>query len=211
MDIFKTFVSLTTSLGALNIQKLRVGENAKRTSWDTVQEFLTTLSDQVEDWVCSDVQASPTYSIMVDEVSDVASRKHLATLCKYIAPDISMKTAILNDVELADGTATTITKKIVNQIENSGLELKKLSALGTDSATTFAGKNSGVGKQLAKMNESLIFYHCKDHGLALACKESFKDIKILRKTNEMLNNLHKHLQIQHCTKCILEECTECLH
>ena len=55
---------------------------------------------------------------MVDEISDVASHKRLAILCKYllIAPDTSVKTAILNDVEMADG-ANTITKKIVNQIK----------------------------------------------------------------------------------------------
>ena len=144
--------------------------NAKYTSWHTVQEFLGTLSDEVDDAVCSEVQSSPTYSLMVDEVSDVASRKHLAMLCKYIAPDTTIKTAILNDVAICDGTANTITAKILAQIEESGLELKNMSALGADGNATFSGKKNGVAKKLTDMNKSMVYYHCKDHHLALACK-----------------------------------------
>ena len=132
LDTFEPVVSRIASLGAPSIQRLKVGDsNAKYTSWDTVQEFLTT-SDQVDKPVCSEVQTSPADSIMVDEVSDVASHKYctLPFWASTLPLDTSVKTAILNDVEIVDVTARAITKKIVNQIEDSGLDMKKMSALG---------------------------------------------------------------------------------
>ena len=98
-------VKLLETLGAPNIMKLHSGKNATYTSWDSVQFFLSALSEEVEDTLLQDVKASPCYAMMADEVTDVTSQKHLAVVCRYITPDSNIGVALLSDVTIPNRTA----------------------------------------------------------------------------------------------------------
>lgn len=52
--------------------------------------------------------------------------------------------------------------------------------------------DSGVWTRLKEDNPSLITNHCKDPRLALACRDSNKSIKTMKKLDDMLDNLHKY-------------------
>ena len=85
---------------------------------------------------------------------------------------------LLNDVEIADGIAKTITAAITSELHEHQLRVDNLSTLSADGATTFSGHKTGVGVQLRQVNLALMFYHCLHHRLALQllhCKNSCQD------------------------------------
>ena len=152
------------------------------------KDFMNYLSTHISCTSCM----GPCYSLMVDEVSDNRTIKHLAICTRYIDPDGDVKTAFMTDTELPTGTANVITNTVVDKLKEQNLDVNYLSGFASDGAAVFLGNKSGVAKQLKDMNPSLITTHCKDHRLALACKSSFEAIPLMRKVDDTLNRLHKY-------------------
>ena len=200
LDLFGDIVQLAVDLGAARLKKLNAGKNATHTSAYTVSGLLQCLKKQVDEKVTANIRDSPMYSILADEVMDVASHKHLAMLCRYVNINGSTDTILLNDVEIADGTANTITAAITSELRERQLSVDNLSTLSADGASTFSGHKTGVGAQLRQVNPALIYYHCRDHRLALACKTSFAKVPMLARvdnTLEALNKYYKYSTVRH--------------
>ena len=183
LDLFEDLTALAKDLGATRLSNLFGGANA--TSAKSVQDYVRSLTAEVDRRVLAEVQESATYSIMADEVSDVASRKHLTVLCRHVRPDGS--TGITERCRGGrHGTSATITAAIVAEIERSGLDITKISTLSADGASTFSGVKNGVAATLRRTNAPLIYYHCRDHRLALACNNSFSAIPLLTEVGGLL-------------------------
>ena len=129
---------------------------------------------------------------MANEVMDLASRKHLAMLYRYVKADGSTDTVLLNAVEIADGTANTITAGTTSELQTRQFDVTKMSTLSADGVSTFSGCMTGVGCQFRRLSPGLIYYHCRDHLLALACKNLFAGIPVLAKLDQTLDTLHKY-------------------
>ena len=87
-------------------------KNASYSSWDIVDDLLTTLSDQVQETVVSEVKQSPSFSTMVDEIWDRTTEKHLAIYVRYISSEGDVKTSFLSDTAVPEATAENFTNKI---------------------------------------------------------------------------------------------------
>ena len=76
-----------------------------------------------------------------------------------------------------------------------------MSSFGSDGAAVLSGNKNGVWTKLKNENSSLITNHCKDHRLALACKDSFKSVKTMKRLDDMLDNVHQYYKFSaNCTK-----------
>lgn len=108
---------------------------------------------------------------MVDEVADLTTVEHVALCCRYVNCDGEIKTSFLSDTPIHSATADNLTNTIKIEVENSGLDMKKMTGFAFDGAAVFAGRKNGVAKQLRDMNSKMVTNHCSDHRLALACRE----------------------------------------
>lgn len=90
LDLFSRLVDLNIELGSTNLRNLRLAKNANYTNWDIVTELLQLLSDDVRENLYTETRKSPTYSLMVEEVMDITSHKHLAICARYIDPDCNI-------------------------------------------------------------------------------------------------------------------------
>ena len=79
LDLYGDLVELAHGLGAPNF--VRCCKNATYTSWDSAQGLLIQLSGDADKIVQCEINVD--HLIMLDEVTDVTSRKHLAILCRY--------------------------------------------------------------------------------------------------------------------------------
>jgi hypothetical protein len=104
-----------------------------------------------------------------------------------------VKIAFLNDVEIQNEKAEIVTQCLTSELQSRLMPLTKMSCLASDGDSTFSGARTGVTKPLGDAgNGSMIFHHCKDHRLALACSDSFKVMKVIQDVDQLLNNLHKY-------------------
>lgn len=95
LDLFSDLVDLMIDLGSDNLKNLKLAKNAQYNSAEIVAELIQLLSDEVRQNVYNKMRKSPTYSLMVDEVMDIASHKDVAICARYIGPDSKIKKMLL--------------------------------------------------------------------------------------------------------------------
>ena len=66
-----------------------------------------------------------------------------------------------------------------------------MTGFASDGAAVFVGKKSGVSTRLNEQITGLVTIHCKDHILALACRDSFLNIPQFKKTDKMLEDTYR--------------------
>ncbi|XP_041369660.1 uncharacterized protein LOC121383633 [Gigantopelta aegis] len=191
LNLFGELIELCKKTDGETLYIFNATGNAKYTSADSDSEFLTIMSESVENVVTEKIKKSPTFGLMCDEACDVSVSKHLG-MCVQIVDEGQAKVAFLNDLKIPNGTAETITSSIESELKTKGISVKQMSALTSDGASVFKGAKLGVGARLRLLNSELIANHCKDHRLALAVRDSFKSLKAIHKVDECLEAVHKY-------------------
>lgn len=88
---------------------------------------------------------------MVDEYTDISSRKHLAIVCRYIDSGAS-KLAFLQDIQLSNGTAETIYTAMKDHLTEAAIPLDKMTSFASDGPSVMVGKKNGVVALLKRDN-----------------------------------------------------------
>ncbi|CAC5392832.1 RPC1 [Mytilus coruscus] len=94
--------------------------------------------------------------------------------------------------ELQNATAETLTKTISTELTNHQLNLQDMTGFASDGAAVFLGKKTGIATRLKDINPSLITIHCRDHRLALATRDSFNSVPVMKKVDDTLEKLYKY-------------------
>jgi hypothetical protein len=74
---YPSLLALAEDLGCKYFESLRVGRNATYTSPEIAGEFLKVMDKMIEESVLEEFKQSDTYSIMVDESTDISILKQL--------------------------------------------------------------------------------------------------------------------------------------
>ncbi|WAR10050.1 K1586-like protein [Mya arenaria] len=186
--VFKDFIDFaTTELKCPDLKHLKQGKNATYTSTTTTDEFLQAMVEDIEETVKERVLESPGYAVMTDETTDISNKKHLAFCVKYV-DQVSGETCVdfIKDVRVFDGKAETIFNETKTVIED--LSVDKFVAFASDGCNTMIGKKTGVSTRLKEMKPEIVTIHCHNHRLALAAKDSFESIKVMRDTDDLLTH-----------------------
>ncbi|XP_046546632.1 uncharacterized protein LOC124256710 [Haliotis rubra] len=109
--LFGPLIDLCIELGAPNIANLYCGKNASYKGHRTRQEFVECQVEVVEEEVEKKMKESTSFGLMLDEYTDVSTRKHLAFVGHYVE-DGESKLAYLCDQEIPNGTADTIVESL---------------------------------------------------------------------------------------------------
>ncbi|XP_045104381.1 uncharacterized protein LOC123499914 [Portunus trituberculatus] len=109
------------------------------------------------------------FSLLIDESNDITVTKLLGIAIRfYSRSKKKIVVTFLDLVELPDCDSTGICDALKRSLKNSGLELQKLTAIGTDNASVMTGVNSGVYAKLKTEVPHLILIKCVCHSLQLA-------------------------------------------
>ncbi|XP_060598671.1 E3 SUMO-protein ligase KIAA1586-like [Ruditapes philippinarum] len=190
--VFKDFINFaTTELKCPALQHLEKGKNAMYTSNTVVNELVNCMVDDIESTLKDRVERSPGYAVMTDETTDVTNDKHLAFCVKYVDVDSGdVCVDYIKDVKVDDGKAETIFCETKSVIEE--LNVDNFVAFGSDGCNTMIGKKTGVATRLKAMKPEIVTIHCHNHRLALAAKDSFESIKVMRDTDDLLSHTFKY-------------------
>lgn len=138
------------------------------------------------------IKSSPCYATMVDEVCDLTIEKHMAMCSKYVDSAGEVKTSFVSDTTLNTATADVITNVITSEVERHDLDINNMTGFASDGAAVFTGTKTGVTTRLKEKIPGLVTVHCKDHRLALACRDSFKEVPLFKKTDKLLEDLYRY-------------------
>ena len=185
---FSSLIDLYINMGCNYMKELRRGGNASYRSEQVISEFLCTLSDTVKEVVMTKMRDSPTFSLMIDESTDVSVLKQLVVYGRAVV-DGKLESHFLGMRDLADGRAMTIERSLLEFWNDNGLEITNMSSFGSDGANVMTGRREGVAARLKRLNSNLISIHCVAHRLALAAGQASETIPYLRKFKEILCNL----------------------
>nr|XP_006811414.1 PREDICTED: zinc finger protein 862-like [Saccoglossus kowalevskii] len=154
---------------------------------EMIDELATVISSDIYD-----LRASPFYSLLMDETTDVAI---LIMYSKYIDKHANIKTSFLSIADIVNGKAETIEASTVAFCEGKSLTINpNMAALGSDGASVMVGRKTGVATRLKERNSMLMNIHCVAHRLALAAAQSMDKIKHLHKVSTTLQQLYHYYQ-----------------
>lgn len=98
------------------------------------------------------------FSLLCDEVSDIAVMEQLVTFIQYVS-DARVHTKLLSIQNLLEhhksSNADTIVDLITQEIEGDELQLTSLAGLASDGDSVFTGSKNGVGVKLKKSKRSI--------------------------------------------------------
>lgn len=117
-----------------------------------------------------------SYSILVDESTDIAVTKQLGVCILYFSESKGcVVSTFLKLLEIESGNATTIVESVKAILADFGLDLQKMRGIGTDNASVMVGKDNGVYALLKREIPHLILIPCSCHSMQLALSHSCKE------------------------------------
>lgn len=122
--------------------------------------------------IISDV---PTYSIIIDESTDITTTKVLAVAIKFHSKkNNSATTRFLDSVDLKSESAQDLFDALNSVLEKQGLLMKNMIGFAADTTNVMFGINGGVVAKIKEVNPYCVFIKCVCHSVALAVSHACK-------------------------------------
>ena len=167
--MFEGLITLQIENGDIKLKNHRENcpRNATYESYATVVDLLASISKILESNLLSSFQASPYFSLMADESTDISSKEELSVCARWLHESKSEE-HFLGIVQAKETTAEALTGYLYAFLESKNINIKKMRGLGFDGTNTMSGQRSGVQIRLRLHSPSAVYVHCRCHQLQLA-------------------------------------------
>ena len=150
------------------------------------------------------IKASPGFSLMIDESTDVGGLQH-AVICLRFINKVGVAVTKFVELKFIDpkkgAKADTLLDLVMEFFVAHGLDPKKMKAFGSDGASVMLGERSGLATRLAVAtiewsggqtagNPQCIGMHCCAHRLALVGNDSFDGDAAFKSFEATLSDLY---------------------
>ena len=192
-------------LNLFHITGLRKMEFFPYKSQSTITEMALTLGSVLKESVLCQVRKAQSFGLMIDEVTDIAVLEQLVIFVQFWNRDSKgTETKFLgvrNLLKSSDSAnAATITKSVLDELNECGLLVDKLLGLCSDGASVVTGKRNGVAAKLKELNKSLVSVHCICHKSSLACCDTNDEIVYIKEVERWLIQPWKFFE--NSSKCL---------
>ena len=114
----------------------------------TIQnELIELLGKKVKHLILEGIKAAKHFSILLDNTPDVSHIDQMALIVRYVKVDsneVQIKESFLNFFPLRKKNADEITKSILDELQQNGLDIMMCRGQAYDNVSTMAGICSGV-------------------------------------------------------------------
>lgn len=134
------------------------------------------LGKNFEQQMLRDVKSGlSTFSIIIDESTEVSTTKVLAIAIKFYAEESqSVKTRLLGIVDVQGETAQCLFDALSSALNDRGLEIREMIGFAADTTNVMFGGNAGIVAKIKEVNPYCVFVKCVCHSVALAVSHSCK-------------------------------------
>ena len=141
-----------------------------------MDEFTNAIGYCLDEEILHKLEASPFFSIIIDEATDIALTKQLDLCVQYFDIETAIvKVCYLKLLEIATGNAETITDAILSHFishPSIKIDINKLAGAATDGASVMTGCHEGVIARIKSLAPTLISTHCSAQRLSLAASQA---------------------------------------
>lgn len=124
---------------------------------------MVTVSAEIPD----EVLKTKYYTMIADEVGDVASKEQLS-LCLHYVLDAVVKKVFVDFVEVERIIGETLGQAILYWLTTHGLPLSNMRGQCYDGASNMSGPKSGCKSAVQLQAPMAMYFHCAAHRLNLA-------------------------------------------
>ena len=163
---FEALIALQIENGDIKLQA-HCERRPRNASYATIVELFASISKTLESNLLSSFKASPYYSLMADESTDVASQEELSVCARWLQHGRPVE-HFLGIVPAKETNAEAISGYLSSFLKSRSISFVKMRGLGFDGANTMSGHRSGVQTRLRLLAPSALYVHCRCHKLQLA-------------------------------------------
>ena len=175
-------LELLRSVSVKNITSLY---NDNKTCADIVNCIATSIMDETLD----KVRQSPWFGVIVDESTDISIHHHMIIYLSYLEDESVPCSTFYGMVRTNDSTSKGIFDKIMHELENANLDMKKLIAFGSEGRSTMVGRKKGVATLMKRVNPMLTSIHCVAHRTNLVVSDTTKKITYAKHFDGLINSI----------------------
>lgn len=119
----------------------------------------------------SDMLADSNFSLMIDESTDISVTQVLAIVIRFLQNN-SVKDALLDIVEVEDGSSETLYSTVKNILEKKKIPLQNIVGFAADNCATMMGKHSGFQALMKRDLPNVFVLGCVCHSFALCASHA---------------------------------------
>lgn len=133
----------------------------------------------------------PTFSIIIDESTDISNIKTLAIAIKFYSNCTnSIKTKFLCMVDIEGETSQHLFDALNGALVDRGLDLQAIIGFAADTTNVMFGENSGIVTKIKEVNPHCVFVKCVCHSVALAVSYACKILP--RSIEQMVREVYNY-------------------
>ena len=196
VQLWRALKDLCELLGNDTLQRLRKAKNLNYESEMTMNEMVRAIGLSLEEEILLEARASPYFSLILDEATDISVNKQLGLCIQYLLEGGFIKVRNIKLLEVKSGSAEVITEAILQYITSTApvtLDLKCLAGGSSDGASVMIGKHTGVMTRLQEAApQGFISTHCIAHRLALAASDACKAVSMVARFERIVNQIYTY-------------------
>ena len=140
------------------------------------------------------IQATPFYTIMVDETADVSNKEQVVVCIRWVDDNFEVHEDFIGLYQVDSTGAEKIYHVITDVFLRLNLTISKVRGQCYDGASAMSGAKSGVVARMQAAEPRAVFTHCYGHALNLACADTIKQCKLMRDALDTTYEITKHIK-----------------
>lgn len=141
--------------------------------------------------IAENINKSPFYSIMADEVTDSSNTEQLVICFRWIDENFQVQEDFVGIHSIENIKSDTIVAVIKDVLIRLNIPLSNCRGQCYDGASNMTGKKKGVSTQILQESPLAFLTHCYGHALNLAVGDMIKAEPLLRDTMDITSELSK--------------------
>jgi len=143
-------------------------KNASFISKTTQNDLIDCCACVILGKIVNAIKESKYFSILVDETTDISTSEQLVLCIRYVFHN-KVQEDFLKLIIVENTTGYNLSKVILRQLDDLGLNIKYLRGQGYDGGANMSGKYQGVQAQILKIQHLALYTHCLNLSISKAC------------------------------------------
>lgn len=142
-------------------------ERASYISKTTQNRMIEIVGEQIRENILKEVKSARYFAVLADEVTDTSNWEQMSLVLRFVDSQQDIREEFLAFVPCEEVSGEGLTNKIVEKLEEWGLDVADIRGQAYDGAANMAGKFKGVKSRILELNDKALFFHCASHCLSL--------------------------------------------